>query len=86
MESIERDIKELISKGDFENQAYWLKTGVQPPNKKDTDKNRSIIQLMLSGIFQYKFPDYEPKFVIGWNPTEKKYSIAVVELKHSVQA
>lgn len=81
MESFERELDDIVNTGI----PCWLETELQPPNRKHSDKNTSMIRMMLSAIFQHKYPEYDPKFLIAWIPEQKKYRIAISELNRYEQ-
>lgn len=83
IQSIENNISDLIKNGLSDNHLYWLPTMISPPERKPSDKRSSELKIMLYSIFQYKFPDYNPNFVIGWNPDLKHYRIGISSLGQS---
>jgi hypothetical protein len=60
-----------------ETEITWIPFGVQPPDRKDTPKNREHVQSMLSAIFLSKYPEVDAGFVIGWNPERKQFKIGL---------
>jgi hypothetical protein len=79
MESVENEIRDILEVGI----PCWLKTGFQPPNRKQSEKNSSMIQMMLAAMFHHKFPEYDPEFAIAWIPMEKQYRVAITKInKH----
>lgn len=81
IKSIEGNIEHLIKTGLPDNHVYWLSTVVSPRDRKASEKNSSELQLLLSGIFQYKFKEWNPKFLIGWDRHQKAYRIGIHEFK-----
>ena len=85
IESIEKNIEIVIKNGLPTGNIYWLTTQFTPPDRKPSSKHNSEIQLMLAGIFQYKYPELDPKFMIGWDTQNKTYRVAITDLKHAHQ-
>lgn len=85
MKNIERDIEEIIKNGVEEGKGYWLTDSLQPPDRQQSEKNSHQIQLMMSIIFQHKFPKYDPKFMIAWFPKERVYKVAITTLRELEQ-
>jgi len=60
-----------------ETEITWLSFGIQPPDRKDTTKNREAIQRMMSAAFLAKYPEVDAGFVIAWDPERMRFRIGL---------
>jgi hypothetical protein len=77
MEDFALETNDLLKTPMVEGEIRWFKTRIQPPNKKDTNKNQTIVKMMIATIFQTKHPECDPYFLITWNPREKCYHVGL---------
>lgn len=80
MDKVEHELEELLKKGLGDNEIYWFQTSFQPPNKKQSDTNRSQIEMMFSILFQHKFPALDPRFLITWDRQTNSYVVGILEI------
>ena len=80
MEIIEIETKRIMEQGIPEGQMIWYTPVICPPNKKQSKDNQSIVELMLSALFQHKFPSLDPRFFIFWDTLNKGYKIAIYSI------
>jgi len=68
-EKIEQETQQIIDSGDFptESNIKWFSVSLVPPKRKDTQTSDTELRLMLSAIFQHKFAEYDPEFIVAWN-------------------
>ena len=80
MDLIAFETEKILEKGIPENSMIWYSPLICPPNKLQTRDNQCIVELMLSAIFNEKFPTIDPKFYIFWDKTNKGYKIAIYSI------
>ena len=82
MEVIEIETAKILKQGIPEGQMIWYSPVICPPNRIQSKDNQSIVELMLSALFQHKFPNTDPKFYIFWDTVNNGYKIAI----HSISS
>lgn len=84
MDLIAFETEKILRDGIPEGQMIWYSPVICPPNKLQTRDNQCIVELMLSAIFNEKFPKIDPKFYIFWDKTNKGYKIAIYSIASKI--
>lgn len=69
LDSFEHQIRTMIETDTLpRSEVKWLDGVLRPNQMVNSTKHNQQLQLMLSALLQYKFPELDPQFVIAWIP------------------